>query len=557
MHIDDNPILAGPGILARRYLIRFRLCVFLAILPVAGLFFLSRVVSWILVLSLSILCILVFQYLLRSLWQNYRVHKEFDDLNLSTKELIKKDSTEEQAVGILDKFNATGAPFCLFLRSFEGEAYDWLTPEGTGSMGFSRDIISYVDNTGDTEIKLAAALKDLIPPIAISNPSAMGDRNTKIPRIELPNEGWADYTEQIMNAAHFILFDLQVLSPGVLTELERIIRLGKAGRTIIILPSSADIEKIRQKRKTIKALSKAIVTEYQAPVAGTKELAAFDRVISSEEIPFADLGSSPIFSDLLLEARLLDQRIGLREEYKQVRTHTNQLIEEQRLTEAFQTVEKMLQIAIELDEISAQAESNFLKGLLHFESKDWNIAAETFRTSIDCSQRSEQPEYETRAGEYLAYSMYYKGVTEFNSNDLPQSAASLEDSLSLAKAQGNKEIEEQASFLLSLALDGLGQRAKAIENFRASAVISKELGHEDRYALCQSNIGALLLATGNPDEAVLSLRQAMQYHSVHGKTADRIFTFRWLIKALAATDQSSEAKDLEEKLLALQKENEG
>src|SRR5262245_40244845 len=60
-------------------------------------------------------------------------------------------ASHASAATIMHDYNATKRPFGLFLRSFESEAYDYLTPEDADSQ---RKVLSVLSGPSNVEAKL-------------------------------------------------------------------------------------------------------------------------------------------------------------------------------------------------------------------------------------------------------------------------------------------------------------------------------------------------------------------------------------------------------------------
>ena len=87
------------------------------------------------------------------------------------------------------------------------EAYEYFTPEGTGTYGTSTNKISLGRGASDAEKKLFTDLKDRVAVISIANPSSLiGSMNVKFPRLEVSKIEWLSRVEVMISEAAFIIF---------------------------------------------------------------------------------------------------------------------------------------------------------------------------------------------------------------------------------------------------------------------------------------------------------------------------------------------------------------
>lgn len=209
----------------------------------------------------------------------------------------RSDRTHAEAALIMQAFQVTRRPFGLFLRNFEIEAYDYLTPEVDGEQ---RQVVTALRNPGSVEEKLAAALEDRLPLLGIANPSNLLGRSV-VPRLTLPNDGWQAVVENLIAHAHVIVMDCQSLAPGVQWELDAIVRAGRQDAAILVLPPRTDEAEPDALRDLVE-VANAVITAHEQPTLGHPQLAPFPRKAYEDAIPFDRLDESPLFADLLAEA---------------------------------------------------------------------------------------------------------------------------------------------------------------------------------------------------------------------------------------------------------------
>ena len=202
-----------------------------------------------------------------------------------------------EAAYIMQDFSVTRRPFVLFLRSFEAEAYNYLTPEdGPGE----RKVFTTGAGINRVEEKLASALAGRLKAISVANPAQLLTSRAALPRLALPNEGWEAVVENVIQYAHFIVMDLSTVARGVLKELEIIRGAKRQSDTIVILPSASEPD--RNSLRKVAELLGAVAKEHPQPTKNDPELAGFARVAGEDEIAFDRLDDSPLFSDLLASA---------------------------------------------------------------------------------------------------------------------------------------------------------------------------------------------------------------------------------------------------------------
>jgi tetratricopeptide (TPR) repeat protein len=219
-----------------------------------------------------------------------------------TKELMVSgaEKSHREASMVMHQYQATKRPFGLFLRSFEVEAYQYFSADCVpGRDGGT--VWTSINGPSSVEQKIAGALVDRLPLIAIANPSQLETARGIIPRLQLPDEGWQQVAQNLIEHAHLIVMDCDAFAPGVLWELETIATLRRADATVIILPPRG-VEPSEATSQTIADVFGAVVKRLEPATKEDARLAGHRRLAYEDEIDFDRIEQSPLFSDLLADA---------------------------------------------------------------------------------------------------------------------------------------------------------------------------------------------------------------------------------------------------------------
>lgn len=165
------------------------------------------------------------------------LNKELERTKEYVKNLVELDAdSHKQAASILIKYLNEGAPFGLFLRSFDLEGSLHTGAQGGTPMWAS----AQPANKNLVEKQIAEMGEIGIPVLAVTNNSPMLSFSTSyLPRLELPNEHWEAAVEELVLAAEIVIVNVSLLTPGVVRELGILLRLNKKARTVVII-SKAD-----------------------------------------------------------------------------------------------------------------------------------------------------------------------------------------------------------------------------------------------------------------------------------------------------------------------------
>lgn len=218
-----------------------------------------------------------------------------------TTELMRSgaEQAHREAAMIMHQYQATKRPFGLFLRSFEAEAYEYFSADCVpGRDGGT--VTTTLSGPSGVEQKIGRALGDRLSMLAIANPSQLVTSRGIIPRLQLPNQGWQQVAQQLIEHAHLIVMDCDALAPGVVWELETIATLQRVDATIVILPArGVDPSGLQQ---SIAESVGAVVKQLEPATKEDTRLAGHQRVAYEDEIDFDRIDQSPLFADLLAAA---------------------------------------------------------------------------------------------------------------------------------------------------------------------------------------------------------------------------------------------------------------
>jgi tetratricopeptide (TPR) repeat protein len=275
------------------------------------------------VLSAAVIYLLLWSVGIRAAWRWVNANRKMKSAHQTIEALAKAASTHDQALLILERFARDRQPFALYLRSFEGEAFESLTPKGVTRLGSTKDefvqnavleglpaggyieadqwVTGHQGGLSTLEKYLSEHLLDLIPVVTIANPAALHVR-ARVPRFEVENEAWPVAVRLLLGAAHFIVIEPARASPGVIKELELVKNSNRAADTIVVLPSP----KTRSDMDTMRQIA---ASGFGQPVGPTTEftgldieaLEGFARVVDDEVFGDRDPASLLVFSGLLPE----------------------------------------------------------------------------------------------------------------------------------------------------------------------------------------------------------------------------------------------------------------
>jgi tetratricopeptide (TPR) repeat protein len=308
--------------------------------------------------------------------------------------------------------------------------------------------------TNPIEAKLVKALEGRLPLLAIWNHSDLMYSGS-IPRLKLPDDGWLQFLENMVNGASLIVMDCHVLSAGVRLELETIIRLQRQDTAVILLPREPDddiaVHMFRAMGSTM--------PEDPTPNKDTPELQRFSRVAYEDEIPYESLDTSPLFADLLENAtRLADGDLTVLPVVEQIRIWNRRaldLADLNREREALHASLEAMKLAGNLEDRSYVTNSLMNAGITYLKLGFPDEAAEAFYRSGAMFQQLQDSRGEGQAAAWL-------GMAYENMGEPEQAMDVLEASLPLLRADNMKiDLVDVLNVLVRLSSDiGRPQKAK-------------------------------------------------------------------------------------------------
>jgi tetratricopeptide (TPR) repeat protein len=218
-----------------------------------------------------------------------------------------------EAYGIVEAFAERRAPFGLYLRAFETEANELVTERGVpnhqtkqewvhnqtlaagrlfsghGYLKKPRRVQTSLGGISETEHWVSENAARRLPIVTLANPAAWPTA-TALPRLETTNEDWQIAVLLLASAARRIIVECTFRSPGVLAELEMIRGRGRQADTLLVVPSTADVERIRRERDMLRVIDDVLSLGDQAPEhvpvfsADDPILADYPHIVTSEEL---------------------------------------------------------------------------------------------------------------------------------------------------------------------------------------------------------------------------------------------------------------------------------
>jgi hypothetical protein len=283
--------------------------------------YLPRWASRAVLLPLALIYVSLWAASLRASWRWVSFHRKVGpDLGFLER-MIGDSSTHDEAVTTLERFVARREPFLLYLRSFEGEASESLTPEGAilssarqetfvenalregtavgGYIEPTRFVTGHQSGPSRFERYLADHVLKVIPVVTIANPAAVGGSHL-VPRLEVENDVWPSAVRLLVSAAHCIVVEPARASGGVGQELQLIMDLDRHADSIVVLPSG----QTRSREESTRQLTRL---GYDQPVGPTtafttiedEVLSGFPRVVDDEAFGDRDPRTLRVFRDIL------------------------------------------------------------------------------------------------------------------------------------------------------------------------------------------------------------------------------------------------------------------
>ncbi len=243
-----------------------------------------------------------------------------------------------EAYAIVEAFAERRTPFGLYLRAFETEANEFVTERGVphhqtkeewadnqtlaggrlisghGYLKKPRMAQTTLGGISETEHWVSESTAARLPFVTLANPAAW-PAATALPRLETTNEDWQIAVLLLASAARRIIVECTFRSPGVLAELEMIRSRGRQAETLLVVPSTADVGRIRGERDMYRVINDVVSLGDQAPEhvplfsADDPLLADYPHIVTSKEIRSGGRLAEFLGAEFLevTEAALLDR----------------------------------------------------------------------------------------------------------------------------------------------------------------------------------------------------------------------------------------------------------
>jgi tetratricopeptide (TPR) repeat protein len=136
----------------------------------------------------------------------------------------------DAAVALLCEHHATCRPFALFLRCFRIRQLYGQAPDGYGAFLMEVHLHRWLRKRGAALVRIQDASDKV---------SSTVDRlwDKEVPALLLDNSIWLSAVKVLISASQLIVSECEGLTPGVVDELRACVELGRADRTVLILPS--------------------------------------------------------------------------------------------------------------------------------------------------------------------------------------------------------------------------------------------------------------------------------------------------------------------------------
>src|SRR5918992_1487116 len=466
-----------------------------------------------------------------------------------------------EAYAIVEAFAERRTPFGLYLRAFETEANEFVTERGVPHHQTKEEWADNQTLAGGRLISGHGYLKKprmgqptlggfsgpehwvrestaaRLPFVTLANPAAW-PAATALPRLETTNEDWQIAVLLLASAARRIIVECTFRSPGVLAELEMIRSRGRQADTLLVVPSTADVGRIRGERDMYRVINDVVSLGDQAPEhiplfsADDPLLADYPNIVTSEEIRSGGRLAEFLGTAFLevTEAALLDRvreshAAGDEAEEATARNllGLHYLDEFDRPEDAVTWLRQALDL-VGGDPLGTAVVRAHLGRALRGVGQDKAALAE-FTAAL---QILPSENVDNRAALHRLI-----GDVLLENGDSGPAARHFEQLLDLAATHGDSAeragdlgVRAEATFQLALSLDRQGKRDEACEAFARAADLAAELGDESLEALALSNQGALEEGLGRREEAVDHLWEAADLQRRVGTVYDLAWSLR-------------------------------
>jgi tetratricopeptide (TPR) repeat protein len=432
-----------------------------------------------------------------------------------------------EAAFIMQDFNATKRPFALFLRGFETEAFNYLTPEQTSG---GRKVITAVAGPSRIEQKLSAALGGRIKTLSVANPAQMLTSRASFPRLLLPNEGWEALVQNVVEHAHFIVMDCSTLAPGVMRELEMIRTANRQSATVIVLPPPEAHDLGEDTLQRAAEIFGAAVIRRPRPSKVNSEFSTFRRIASEDGIAFDHLDDSPFFSDLLASAAEAAAAASPFDSIAQATRLSNEgvsLFNDKQYTQAMNLYQQAIVLRRHIDDRSGLLTSLLNIGVLYVDVNQPADALASFDEGLTLARELNRPGDEGLLGSYIGMTYKQLGQHEkakqwlagayhlLSAHAEPECVentlkmlcevfqtlqdgdgmlAVLGELRAYHRRRGDQAGELRATLLLGTTYSSAGHLAEASQRFQEGVRLSRLLSDHEREELCRAMLERIATA---------------------------------------------------------------
>ena len=205
------------------------------------------------------------------------------------------NSTHEDAIAILTRYITAGEPYALYLRNFEFDARIVKLPNDRQ--------FTYMTLPPQFEFKLASALRDELPLIALDNPAAiMRVAKRPIASLSIHPAEWLDWLQDLIWAASVIVVYCDAASEGLFEELQLIRVLNRTDVTVVVLSTDGELFANSTNLRNQAMEAGATLPAYVPLERDDERLSGFRYVLYERELDLACLRKAPGFRDLIVAA---------------------------------------------------------------------------------------------------------------------------------------------------------------------------------------------------------------------------------------------------------------
>jgi tetratricopeptide (TPR) repeat protein len=458
----------------------------------------------VLVLTLAAVSVYAFFWIssLRAAWQWVSANRKLSELDRSMTEINESRSTHAQGVSILERFAKMREPFVLYLRSFEGEGFQSLTPEGVtskiarkeafvenailsgssagGYLEANQMVIASGGGPSSLERYLGTHLSKHVPVITIANPAALGEQ-TIVPRLEMEHDAWQRAVRLLMSAAHFIVIEPARNSTGVNQELDLTKRSDRHADTIVVLPS----EKTRSLMEMTREIMRTGFDQNVGPTtkflhANDEILKGFPRIVEDDVFGDRDPATLQVLRDVLPDGPTTSpktygerrrERSALRAEGTSLHTQGIAHLDRRQTKQANDLFQRAADILGQCGDLAYQAMPLTYQGRAAQALDDLATAESCFASATEIQRETGPPM------EYLG-SLHHLALVLLERNDNDRARKSFDEMLEASRHWKFPRGEVRAGEGLAMCAFATGDRQGAAELLRTAMKVpadSKDL----------------------------------------------------------------------------------